>query len=468
MLTGPRISQHPPHKENTMKKASRYMLLTLLFLTSTGQTLAQNERIWIPGWQATEALTTPRAGSAVVQANGIIYAIGGIDGKTFLDSSEFSRIEPSGHLTAWTLSSELTQPRGFFGAIAHNGFIYAIGGGNGPSGHNLLSSVERAEILADGSLGPWIVEKTTLNLPRRCVKVMLINNRIYAFGGFAGTLLDSIESAPILADGHLGPWRIETNTLTLPRYVHAGKKSEKSIIVTGGHNEHQGAGLNSVEWAELNGNTTTLTWQTSSNLITGRYGHNAVILGEHIYAIGGLERINYLRSIEKSKLDPNTGKPGEWKMTNPLSVALANFGVITHNNFIYIIGGTNQDGYYNHVELTSVNARGDIGFWGNKKQASQYERWESPKREASVAITLANHGIVVESIIAGSYAYLYVETPNGKEWIAGEAGQYPMNSQVEYSDGVMMKNFTSATLNKTFESIRFVSKINRLSSSSPH
>ena len=452
-------------KEETMKKATTlFILLSLILLLTVNQTHAQNERIWIPGWQATEALSTARAGSAIVEANGVIYAIGGIDGKNFLDSTEFSHIEASGHLKPWSASSKLTQPRGFFGAIAHNGYIYAVGGGNGPSGHNLLKSVERAKIRADGTLGPWLVEKTTLNLPRRCVKVMLINNRIYAFGGFAGTLLDSIESAPILADGHIGPWRIEDNALTLPRYVHAGKKSAKSIIVSGGHNENQGAGLNNVEWAKLDKNNDALTWQATNPLETGRYGHNAIVMGEYIYAIGGLEKINYLRSIEKSQLDPNSGEPGKWQTTNPLSVALANFGIISYNNFIYVLGGTNQDGYYNHVEFTSANQRGDIGFWGNKKQAGRYERWETPKREASVALTLENYGIVIESITAGSYAYLYIETPTGKEWIAGEAGHYPMNTQVEYSAGVMMQNFNSASLQRTFEKIRFVSKINILSS----
>lgn len=442
-------------------------LIALLILSTLGVTLntayAQNERIWIPGWKATEPFNTPRAGSAIVEANGIIYAIGGIDGTNFLASSEYSRIQESGHLDIWTNTSSLTQPRGFFGAIAYNGYLYAVGGGNGPSGHNLLRSVERAKILKNGSLGPWTLEKTTLNLPRRCVKLILFNKRIYAFGGFGGTLLNSIESAPILDNGHIGQWQIEENTLTLPRYVHAGKKTANSIIVTGGHNENQGEGLNNVEWASVNSES-DFQWRETHPLLKGRYGHNALVLGDFIYVLGGLEKINYLRSIEKSRIDPGTGEPDKWQYTNPLSVALANFGVISYNDYIYILGGTNQDGYYNNVEFTSVNARGDLGFWGNKKQAGEFERWESPKRTASSKITLDNHGIVIESVLAGSYAYLYVETANGKEWVAGPEGHYPINTEVEYSTGIMMHNFHSDTLNKTFNAIRFVSKINLLSS----
>ena len=435
--------------------------LLLLALTHAN---AQEVRIWIPGWQATEPLNTPRAGSAIIESNGVIYAIGGIDGKDFLNTTEYSQIQDSGHLSPWQAGSTLNEPRGFFGAISHKGYIYAVGGGNGPSGHNLLRSVERAKILTDGSLGKWEKQKTSLNLPRRCVKLSLINNRIYAFGGFGGTLLDTIESAPILDNGHLGEWRVETNKLLSPRYVHAGKKTNNSMIITGGHNEHQGEGLNSVEWASLSDKNSSLSWQSAPNLSTGRYGHNAIVMGDYIYALGGLERINYVRSIEKSKVDPATGKPGEWRPTNPLSVALANFGVITYKQFIYVLGGTNQDGYYNHVELTSVNDNGDIGFWGNKKQAGQYERWEHPKRQATSAITLEHYGIVIESVAAGSYVYLHVETPSGTEWIAGEANHYPVNSEIEYSGGAMMHNFHSGILQRTFERIRFVSKINLLSS----
>ena len=447
---------------NIFSKTIFVCSVLLSTLVSPTLVVAQNERIWIPGWRATESLSTPRAGSAILEVNGVIYAIGGIDGKDFLATTEYSRIQDNGHLSPWQPSSALTQPRGFFDAVAHNGYIYAVGGGNGPSGHNLLRDIERAKILQDGSLGPWQREKNTLNLPRRCVKLILHNQRIYAFGGFGGSLLDTIESAPILEDGQLGTWRVESNTLQLPRYVHAGKKNQNAIIVAGGHKENQGAGLKEVEWASLNSDT--FTWQPGPSLNTGRYGHNAITLGNYMYVLGGLEKINYLRSIEKAPIDPTSGEPGSWLVTNPLSVALANFGVITYKDTIYILGGTNQDGYYNNVEFTSINQRGDVGFWGNKKQAGAYERWEKPQRQATRELSLEHYGVVIEAIDAGGYAYLHVEGIHGSEWLAAPAGHYPINTEVEYSTGIMMHRFHSDTLNRTFEKIRFISKINTLSS----
>ena len=106
-------------------------------------------------WLQTSPLSSPRSGAGIVEVHSLIYAIGGIDGVRFLKSSEYAAIHGDGSLSDWQAGSALNEQRAFFGVAAHNGFIYAVGGGNGPSGHHLLRSVERAAILADGRLGPW-------------------------------------------------------------------------------------------------------------------------------------------------------------------------------------------------------------------------------------------------------------------------------------------------------------------------
>jgi len=227
-----------------------FITLSLCFLPNNPG-YAQNERIWIPGWQETHPLTTARAGAAVVNEGNHIYVIGGIDGSHFLRSVEQTQLKDNGSIETWSRSEPLNVARGFFAAAVHNGFIYAVGGGNGPSGHNLLRSVERAKLLANGQLGPWQTSPSNMNIPRRCTKVVIFNNRIYAFGGFGGTLLDTIESAAINADGSLGAWRIENKKHVLPRYVHSVKKTTKALFVLGGHNEKQGTGLSDITWSPI-------------------------------------------------------------------------------------------------------------------------------------------------------------------------------------------------------------------------
>lgn len=429
------------------------LLVSILVVTQPA--LAQNEKVWIPGWKATAAMSAPRAGAAVLENNGVIYAFGGIDGKHFLDSGEFSRIQNDGALSDWQPLPAMNEARGFFDGIAYGDYIYAVGGGNGPAGHNLLRSVERAQIKSDGTLAPWIEEKQTLNLPRRCVKLFVIGDRLYASGGFGGTLLDTIESATIQADGSLGPWQVEKNTHTQPRYVHAAKSVGNFALAIGGHNDKQGVGLPLVETARVENNSLG-AWQVSTPLHQGRYGLSLAHYGDFVYALGGLGGADFLRSVEKAKLNAD-GTIKSWENTNPLSSARANFGVVITKQNIYIIGGTNQEGYFNSVDVAGFNARGDFGFWGTKQEGKAYEHEQSRSPIAAVQLTSDNLGTVAEVINADRYVYLRVKGEKGEEWIAAAAAPFTVGQKISFSDGVMMSNFQSKTLNRTFESIRFVS-----------
>ncbi len=451
-----------------MKRLHTFLLHVLLaiaaFCCMSTIAFGQDEKVWVPGWQDTTPLSVARAGGAIIEVNGIVYALGGVDGKNFLATTEYSRIAENGGLSPWEPTASLTEPRGFFATVAHGGFLYAVGGGNGPSGHNLLTSVERAKILPNGKLGPWQRQQNALNIPRRCVKVVVVRDRLYAFGGFGGALLDTVESAPILADGSVGKWAMENDKLTLPRYVHAVKKTDRAIIVLGGHNERQGIGLTEVEWSPIGSRGQHQGWRKTASLNTGRYGFNAAVHKNFAYALGGLGGIDYLRSIEKSRLSEETGEPLGWEISNPLSTPRANFGVAVYKEWIYIIGGTNAEGYYDTVEYASFNARGDVGFWGTKQQGQAYMEKEAQGRKAAVAVTLPHQGIILETLDATQYTYIRIGTPHGEEWIAAARGPFEKNATIRYSEGVMMTDFFSQTLERRFPRIRFVSRVEQIES----
>lgn len=436
-----------------------FIAIALCFLPNN-HSYAQNERIWIPGWQETHPLETARAGAAVVKEGDHIYVIGGIDGRHFLRSVEQTQLKENGGIETWARSQPLNVARGFFAAAVHNGYLYAVGGGNGPSGHNLLRSVERAKLLPNGELGSWQTSPSNMNIPRRCAKVAIINNRIYAFGGFGGALLDTIESAAINADGSLGTWRIEDKKHVLPRYVHSVKKTPKALFVLGGHNEKQGTGLSDITWSSVQPGE-LLNWQAAPSLNTGRYALNSFSYKNWLYVAGGLDNINYLRSIEKTTLSPETHEIStSWTESNPLASPRANFGVVQHQDAIYIIGGTNSIGYYNTVEVAYFNKQGDLGFWGTKQQAHDYESQElSTRKTATVTVPLPHHGKIVEVLDAGSYRYIRAQSEHGEEWLAAGRDHYQVGMQIRYSDGVLMPNFQSKTLNRHFKRIRFVSRV---------
>ena len=72
-------------------------------------------------------------------------------------------------------------------------------------------------------------------------------------------------------------------------------------------------------------------------------------------------------------------------------------------------------------------------------------------------ITPPSHsGEVLEAIPAAGYVYLHVKGPEGDEWLAAPAADLKPGAKIVWNDGMMMQNFTSKTLNRTFPSIRFV------------
>jgi hypothetical protein len=64
-------------------------------------------------------------------------------------------------------------------------------------------------------------------------------------------------------------------------------------------------------------------------------------------------------------------------------------------------------------------------------------------------------GKVVETMNASGYTYMLVDTGAAQNWVAIPETIVKTGSQISYFEGMVMSNFTSKTLNKTFENIIF-------------
>ncbi len=73
----------------------------------------------------------------------------------------------------------------------------------------------------------------------------------------------------------------------------------------------------------------------------------------------------------------------------------------------------------------------------------------------------SHSGEVVEAIPVASYIYLHVKGADGDEWLAAPATDLQPGAKIRWNDGAIMHNFTSKTLNRTFETIRFVEVVER-------
>lgn len=424
--------------------------------TSSPQTVPGTQ--WIKGWRDASALQGPRAGAATVVVNGYIYVIGGVNGFDFVRLTEFAKINDDGSLGPWQKTALLNEERGFIDAVAKDGYIYVVGGGNGPNGKNLLRTVERAKVTADGSLNPWQTMQSGMVMPRRCSKTVVKGNYIYALGGFAGALLDNVERAEILANGDLGPWIIEEATMTLPRYVNTVKSSHGNTYVIGGHDQMKGVGITDVEWAIPSEQGGVKDWKATNNMQVGRYGLAAASHGNSVYAIGGLTGLEYLNSIEVADIQDN-GELSAWRFTTSLAEPRATFNVVVYKDWIYVIGGTNQDRYLNTVEYASFNDTNDIGFMGTAQEAQAYQAKLDQLKAAKPR--LPNYGTVKAVHHASMYTYIQIVNDQGMLWLAGPKTELQLNDKIRFSKGVSMSNFYSKELQRSFPQVLFVSKIEK-------
>jgi len=194
---------------------------------------------------------------------------------------------PDNFIASWTQVNRLQIPRRALAAVAVNNYIYAIGGidVNG----KYVKKVEYAKIRPDGLLEPWQIT-SSLNEGRFYLAATTVNGFVYAIGGGSGSLGDQnqptsmVEKAKILSGGNLGPWEIEHQMTTARRglkVVAFGKK----IFALGGYN---GTFLKSIEHTTVSESGTLSDWAVSSDeALVDRYIHSAAIHENNLYLLGG-------------------------------------------------------------------------------------------------------------------------------------------------------------------------------------
>jgi hypothetical protein len=77
-------------------------------------------------WSPKASMSTPRGSPGVAAVNGILYAVGGYDGTAYLDTVE--GYNPS--TDTWTSVASMPTARELLGAGVVNGILYAVGGVN--------------------------------------------------------------------------------------------------------------------------------------------------------------------------------------------------------------------------------------------------------------------------------------------------------------------------------------------------
>lgn len=232
-------------------------------------------------WQISGTMRKARSDFAAVMVGHYLYALGGYTGGVFdLADPTIERAEmrADGTLGEWEIVATMTMPRAGLAVVAAEGYLYAIGGtvGNAPP----MTSVEWAPIYADGSLGAWQLTAATIKSRSHAVAA---HGYLYAPAGAGDNL---IERAQIQPDGSLRAWSILSSTMTTGRTDYGLAVTPYALFASGNFLPCIQS-FPSVEWAPLHADGTIGSWQRTASLTTPRSDHAMVAVGNYLYALGG-------------------------------------------------------------------------------------------------------------------------------------------------------------------------------------
>lgn len=303
-------------------------------------------------------LTTARGGhtSAVIGAH--LYAVGGFDGNTALNTIEQATIHPDGSLDSFTMLSGVTlvTARNNHTSVVLGSQLYVLGGVGVAGASN---SVEQATIQPDGSLGAFsTVPGATLTTASSGHTSTVIGNYLYLVGGSNNSGPNGIARSQIDADGLLGSFATVPVALVTARYGHTSAVIGNYLYLIGGF-----AGIarsKTVERAMINADGSLGPFATvPATLVAARYGATSAVIGNYLYVLGGNGGGS---TVERAMIDA-TGSLGSFATVSGVTLVTSRFyhASAVIQNYLYIISGDADGALTNSVERAPINADGSLG-----------------------------------------------------------------------------------------------------------
>jgi hypothetical protein len=288
-----------------------------------------------------------------------LYVIGGatsfgatatVDKATINEDGTFGDFQPSG--------VTLNTARMAHASFVYNNDLYVLGGRTSVDFSTYTQSVERAHIGADGSLGPFETIGLTLDVPRGYFKAAVIGRALYVFAGVSNggaqspTFVATIKTTPVdTTTGILAPFTTHS-TLTDPRAFHTSiVLSSKVYLFTG---KTTTASYIDGVVAPIGTDSSVGTFGTAGQNPTKREGSVLVAAGDAVFAIGGTFSV-MLQPTTRSTADA-TDAPGTFltQATGLLLTPRYGHAALTIGNRIYVLAGFDGANLLNSFEAATI------------------------------------------------------------------------------------------------------------------
>lgn len=276
-------------------------------------------------WAARAALPSARRRSAVAAANGLLYAIGGLNSAGTALRSVVA-FNPS--TNAWSTKASIPAARQGFNAAARIGSTIYVAGGKDAAG-----ALTRTLYAYNSSSNTWSA-KATMPVASACGGSAVISGKLYVFSGCTRSSTGAQIAARLLHryDPSTNLW----TTLRSAPVVHTdpaiGVISGKLYVVGGNDGAAASVAIGRLDVYD----PATNTWSTRATMPTARTAMAGAVIGGKLHVIGGRNGGTYLNTVEA--YDPVTNS---WGVRAVMPTRRSGLGVAAISNLLYAVGGGN-------------------------------------------------------------------------------------------------------------------------------
>lgn len=327
-------------------------------------------------WLTTTELDNGRAAHGAVAVNGYIYAVSGSSS----DTVSYAKIKTDGSLGEWEDNAvNLPDYKNFAGVAASNGYIYVVGGydsaSNAPCGDSTCPSnkIYYGKPSTDGTISAWKTSSNNLNTAVGAPAVSIVNGYMYVTGGAqdssSGVPSDPtnvVQYAKLNPDGSLGSFTVSGNSLPEDRMGGRSAVANGYLYFTGGAASN-GDAQDDVYFASLAGDGSVDSWTSTNSNPNSKAYHTAFILNGYLYLLGGTSS-SYgsasTQSVNFGKLEGD-GDITQWfTATEPLLDTVQSHASVVANGYVYVLGGYGPSKIVMFATASRVSVGGSLDLVG--------------------------------------------------------------------------------------------------------
>jgi len=238
----------------------------------------------------------------------------------------------------WEQKAESWTARDSHTATALNGKIYVFGGYAG--GNHSLRSWEwytPEDNTWQHIYGNWMLER------RAHLTCAPLDGKIYIIGGYTTVTNECLDRVTKFDPGDNSFTYVQPLPVAMC-FMRAATLNGK-IYVTGGMDNDDNP-LSTVYEYDPDKDA----WTQKASMSVPRFEHGTVAVNGKIYAFGGLKTWDPEETYHTSGeiYDPETNT---WSPMADMPMGLGRFGAATDGRYIYVVGGTNDDFWYTHLDV---------------------------------------------------------------------------------------------------------------------